>query len=268
MANAYNRNKNPSMAGYLLRRGVFKDWNMRYVELKDNVISYAVIKMGFGYGSIKLTAKSRCEESSIRSFCFLIEDGVTGECVYFAANSVANKESWIEQIQAALSLLRLAERKKLRESRRDAMVHMDRVDKVLNTYQQRPLIYVKIIQARNLEAKDIGGTSDPYVKITLGSSTVRTTTRQKNLNPDWGMVFPMDWDRSMRYIKVEVWDEDYTSADDFLGSVFIPVGSFYDGYNSQRWYRLGKRSSKSNVRGEIEIEIAVTGQPNPDQLTW
>ncbi len=193
-----DQRKSPYMAGFLHRRGWFKDWNVRYIELKDSVISYSIVKQGFGYGSFTLTSTVRCEESSLRPFCFSVEDQTTGKYLYFAADNVAEKESWIEAIQASLSILRLEERHTkcaLQGKQRSAAA-----GQILNQYQQRPMIYIKVIRARNLEAKDVGGTSDPYVKLTLGASTVRTTTRQKNLNPDWGMVFPFDWDRNMRYV--------------------------------------------------------------------
>jgi Ca2+-dependent lipid-binding protein len=116
-------------------------------------------------------------------------------------------------------------------------------------YQTRSQVFIKIIRARNLMAKDSNGFSDPYVKVTMGLSSVRTTTRKMNLNPDWGMVFPFDWDRSMRFAKIEVWDEDDISADDFLGSVLIPLYSLREGMSSVKWYPLGRRSNKSHVSG-------------------
>jgi hypothetical protein len=41
-----------------------------------------------------------------------------------------------------------------------------------------------------------------YVKVTMGTSTVETTTRVYPETLDWGMVFPFDWDRGMRFAKV------------------------------------------------------------------
>lgn len=129
-------------------------------------------------------------------------------------------------------------------------------------------MYIRIIQARNLLAKDKDGFSDPYVKVTLGAATARTTTRKKNLNPDWGMVFPFTWDASMRFARIEVWDEDLTSGDRFLGLVLLPVLPLRDGDTFTSWYPLGKRSTRSTVGGDIEIELVCTGMPDRQSKAW
>jgi Ca2+-dependent lipid-binding protein len=54
-------------------------------------------------------------------------------------------------------------------------------------------IYVNIIRARNLISKDIGGTSDPYVTVTIGPFTAKTSTRRRNLNPEWNESFSFQW---------------------------------------------------------------------------
>lgn len=45
---------------------------------------------------------------------------------------------------------------------------------------------VAVLEARGLSPKDAGGTSDPYVIVTVGKSTFRTSTVQGTLNPTWG----------------------------------------------------------------------------------
>ena len=253
---------NPTKNGYLYVLGFFSRWRKLYVDLQNHVIYIRVMRGGIAKRTFKLHANTLCEENSTRPFCFSLSTPGSKETLFLAAENVAFKETWIDAIQSSLYLLRLADRK-LRDKDKKK-IHAEAVKQ----YITRPKIYIKIISARDLQPKDANGYSDPYVKVTLGSSTVRTTTRKRNLNPDWGMVFPFDWDMTMRYAIVEVWDEDFTSADDFLGTVFIPVFSFYDGYNSKRWYPLCKRSAKSTVSGEIEIEISCSGQPDGDLLAW
>ncbi len=173
--------KFPAVEGLLFKRGYFNDWQKRHVELRDNMISVSVVRGGMGYQTFRVGPGTRCEESSLRHFCFVLSNP-DGESLTLAAENIAAKETWIEAIQSALSLLRLA-RRKHRSFGLDALAAATEEEE---DYHSRAQIFIKVIQARNLMAKDSNGFSDPYVQISLGSSTVRTTTRKKNLNPDWG----------------------------------------------------------------------------------
>eukprot|EP01038_Epipyxis_sp_PR26KG_P007878 gene7878-10694_t len=257
----------PHISGYLYRKGFFQDWRLRYIELKDFSISYSMLKGGMQFGTFRLNSNSKCEDNSSRHFCFCVTNLTSNESLFLAANNIAEKEAWIEAIQHTLSILRLAKRKVKNEEQHGLTPSVRH--QVINEYNARPLIYIKIIRIINLLSKDSNGFSDPYVMITMGSSTVKTTTRKKNLNPVWGMVFPFDWDKSMRFVKVEVWDEDYATAHNFQGKVIIPIFSMKDGDTSLDWYPLGKRSSRSNVMGAIQIEIACSGTPyDNNEVAW
>ncbi|KAF5014346.1 hypothetical protein F66182_14699, partial [Fusarium sp. NRRL 66182] len=54
---------------------------------------------------------------------------------------------------------------------------------------------VNVIKGRDLAAKDRGGTSDPYLVVSLGSARESTPTISKTLNPDWNVTFelPPKW---------------------------------------------------------------------------
>ena len=44
---------------------------------------------------------------------------------------------------------------------------------------------IKVVAARNLTAKDKGGTSDPFARIEYGDQAFETKVIYKNLNPRW-----------------------------------------------------------------------------------
>lgn len=60
---------------------------------------------------------------------------------------------------------------------------------------------------------------------------------------------------------IQVWNEDPAGKKDFLGVVLLPLYSISAGYHSKQWYPLGKRSTRSHIRGDIEIEIACKSNP-------
>ena len=56
-------------------------------------------------------------------------------------------------------------------------------------------LVLKILQAKNLLAMDLGGTSDPYVKVNLlpeTGTTLCTEVKHKNCNPKWNETFEFE----------------------------------------------------------------------------
>jgi hypothetical protein len=59
-------------------------------------------------------------------------------------------------------------------------------------------------------------------------------------------------------------DEDTLSSNDFLGTTLISLYSLRDGQSWVAWFPLHKRSSKSTISGEIEIEFCCERVPGLD----
>ena len=51
------------------------------------------------------------------------------------------------------------------------------------------LLMVHLESATNLPARDVWGTSDPYVEFTIGGSSYRSKTIMRELNPTWDEAF-------------------------------------------------------------------------------
>lgn len=260
----------PLLSGYLHRQkgnAIFKNWNRRYVELRENTLVYSVLKGGLRMGDILLGPHIVYADSSQRHFCFSLTNCKTGEVQYFAADNITVKETWSEKIQ--LVLMKLKQLQHLQTRNDDDSSSVSRIeDKLTSQYQNRPILYIKVVQARNLFDNTENGNVNSYVVISFGKSTVKTVTRKKTINPMWGMVFNFDLERSSRYAKIEVYDEDFNGNDVFLGMVLIPVLPLRDGYSNVSWYPLGKKSSRIFVRGEIEIELSCIGDADPGHKSW
>jgi len=60
---------------------------------------------------------------------------------------------------------------------------------------QQSVLTLKILRAVDLAAKDITGTSDPYVKVMLlpdKKNKLVTNIKRRNLNPRWNEVFSFE----------------------------------------------------------------------------
>ncbi|XP_066556411.1 synaptotagmin-7 isoform X2 [Amia ocellicauda] len=90
-------------------------------------------------------------------------------------------------------------------------------------------ITVNIIKARNLKAMDIGGTSDPYVKVWLMHKDKRvekkkTVVLKRCLNPVFNESFPFDVPTERlreTTIIVTVMDKDRLSRNDVIGKIYL-----------------------------------------------
>ncbi|KAM8877281.1 synaptotagmin-7b isoform 2-T2 [Synchiropus picturatus] len=90
-------------------------------------------------------------------------------------------------------------------------------------------ITVSIIKARNLKAMDIGGTSDPYVKVWLMNKDKRvekkkTVVMKRCLNPVFNESFPFDVPAHVlreTTIIITVMDKDKLSRNDVIGKIYL-----------------------------------------------
>lgn len=83
------------------------------------------------------------------------------------------------------------------------------------------VLCLKIICGSELDAMDVSGTSDAYVKIKSGNSSHKTRIVYKNLNPEWDEEFEIRVEDMSAPLHVSVWDNDILGADDLIGEVFI-----------------------------------------------
>ena len=77
-------------------------------------------------------------------------------------------------------------------------------------------LLVTVVKAVNLLSKDSNGLSDPYVVLKVGAARYRTRTVPETLDPVFDETFVLSVNQ-FEPVRVEVWDYDQLSQDDFEG---------------------------------------------------
>ncbi|XP_040894754.1 synaptotagmin VIII isoform X2 [Toxotes jaculatrix] len=88
---------------------------------------------------------------------------------------------------------------------------------------------VVILEAKNLKTMDIGGSSDPYVKVQLALDKRKwkkrkTSIKKKTLNPYYNESFTFDvsFEQIQRVnLVISVWDHDAMTRNDAMGKIFL-----------------------------------------------
>ena len=138
---------------------------------------------------------------------------------------------------------------------------------------------VRVLRAKQLIPSDIGGTSDPYVKLQMASSADpysggrpnrwdahssqryghqhETEHQVRTLAPEWNTpddVFLLRVKHPNDVLLVEVFDRDTFTSDDFLGRVRVPVGALRNGEAAAEWLQLTDHKDRPRA-GAIHLEL-------------
>ncbi|CAG9530377.1 unnamed protein product [Cercopithifilaria johnstoni] len=96
------------------------------------------------------------------------------------------------------------------------------------------ILTVTIMEARNLKKMDVGGLSDPFIKMHLYNgrkliSKKKTTRKYKTLNPYYNESFQFKLEQELLelsfhfdlkvHLVISVWDYDKVSKNDFIGEI-------------------------------------------------
>ncbi|POR38412.1 Phosphatidylserine decarboxylase proenzyme 2 [Tolypocladium paradoxum] len=130
-------------------------------------------------------------------------------------------------------------------------------------------LIVAASQARDLAAKDRGGTSDPYLVLTLGDTRIVTHSVPKTLNPEWNAIeeLPISSFQSL-VLEVICWDKDRFGKD-YMGEFDLALEEIFQNERTEqepRWFSLkSKRPGKktSVVSGEVMLQFTLLDTANP-----
>lgn len=137
---------------------------------------------------------------------------------------------------------------------------------------QNLTLTLRIIRAVDLPAKDVTGTSDPYVKILLlpdKKHKLLTKVKKRNLNPHWNECFLFEgWPHNKlleKTLYLQVIDYDRFSRDDPIGETYIPLNETDLSQSPVVWKFL---QPCKDTRGKLgELLLSLCYQPNIGRLT-
>ncbi|XP_063002686.1 ras GTPase-activating protein 4-like [Elgaria multicarinata webbii] len=126
---------------------------------------------------------------------------------------------------------------------------------------QRSSLFIRIVEGKNLPAKDITGSSDPYCIVKIDNEAIiRTATVWKTLFPFWGEEYEVHLPPNFHCVSFYVMDEDALSRDDVIGKVCITqslLAEYPKGYSG--WLNLTEIDPDEEVQGEIHLQIEIVG---------
>ncbi|KAL5474945.1 hypothetical protein EMCRGX_G026978 [Ephydatia muelleri] len=88
------------------------------------------------------------------------------------------------------------------------------------------IVRVYVIKGTDLQAQDVGGKSDPYLKLTFGKTVIddRDSYIPNQLNPIFGKVYEVKTTIPLDYkLTITVMDYDHFTADDLIGYTTIDL---------------------------------------------
>ncbi|XP_071763461.1 synaptotagmin-A-like isoform X2 [Centroberyx gerrardi] len=133
-------------------------------------------------------------------------------------------------------------------------------------------LIVGILQAQDLAAMDMGGTSDPYVKVFLlpdKKKKYETKVQRKNLCPVFNetFIFKIPYaELGGKTLVLQVFDFDRFSKHDMIGEIKIPMNSVDLGQPMQQWRDVesGEKEEQEKL-GDICISLRYV--PTAGKLT-
>ncbi|XP_053324751.1 rasGAP-activating-like protein 1 isoform X2 [Spea bombifrons] len=129
-------------------------------------------------------------------------------------------------------------------------------------------LYFRLVEGKNLPAKDVSGSSDPYCIVKVDNEVVaRTATVWRDLNPFWGEEFTLHLPLGFHTLSFYVMDEDTIGHDDVIGKISLTkeqIASQPRGIDS--WINLNQVDPDEEVQGEIYLELHIMQDQHKSNL--
>ncbi|KAJ8668536.1 hypothetical protein QAD02_010199 [Eretmocerus hayati] len=131
------------------------------------------------------------------------------------------------------------------------------IPEALKTPEPEGVLRINVVEAKNLMGMDFRmfrkKKSDPYTVISIRAEEFKTKTKFSNLNPKWNYWCECVIEESLGgcdKLVADVFDQDMTGKDDFLGRVTIEISDIKKQGSIDTWMRL-----ESAKHGSIHLRL-------------
>jgi hypothetical protein len=116
------------------------------------------------------------------------------------------------------------------------------------------ILFLTLVEGRNLPKMDVIGTADPYVIFHYGQKQLKSKIVKNSMSPNFNRErFQICVDKLTTPLQLDVWDWDATSDDDFIGSGSIDLARHVP--NSDIWVDI---SAHGKATGSIRVILQFT----------
>ncbi|KAJ1461674.1 hypothetical protein M885DRAFT_506738 [Pelagophyceae sp. CCMP2097] len=129
-------------------------------------------------------------------------------------------------------------------------------------------VHIAVLRGRNLRVMDkhvfsAGGSSDPFVQVSVQGGKARTSTVKKTTAPEWHSVLVLPASDLRASVEIACWDEDMLSSPDFMGKFSVPLATLADREAHAGWFALldADLAAPSEPRGDVEVQIRWVHNP-------
>lgn len=130
-----------------------------------------------------------------------------------------------------------------------------------NSFSSNPVYWTEIFieRGKDLAIKDIGGTSDPYVKVFYGTEEKYiTTTVAKSLNPVWNETFTVFTDDLNIPIYFRIFDHDRIGRDEAMGTAKLDLWKLPFDRLYAATLELEDEKRNDGKIGTLKISVTIT----------
>jgi len=126
----------------------------------------------------------------------------------------------------------------------------------INFVRRKKEVSLDVVDEEAPEMNKAGLSSDPYVVLHYEGQKEKTVYKKKSLNPKYNQAFSFEAYNPESELKIEVFDHDELSADDFMGTAKTSIAGATE-EKSDIWVKLTDSEGRDGHFGEVKLQFYI-----------